>query len=57
VVGGAESDEYLRQSRDMAAAWGGSFAAIPGANHFTVLAPFADPASDVVLRAESLARG
>jgi arylformamidase len=57
VVGGAESEEYLRQSRDMAAAWGGTVAAIEGANHFTVLAPFADPASDVVARAESLARG
>jgi hypothetical protein len=41
----------------MAAAWGGTVAAIEGANHFTVLAPFADPASDVVARAESLARG
>jgi arylformamidase len=57
VVGGAESGEYRRQSRDMAEAWGGSFAAIPGANHFTVLTPFADAASDAVARAESLARG
>jgi len=57
VVGGAESGEYLRQSRAMAEAWGGTFEAIPGANHFTVLAPFADPASATVARAETLARG
>ncbi|WP_270936354.1 alpha/beta hydrolase [Falsiroseomonas oryzae] len=57
LVGGAESGEYLRQSRDMAAAWGGRFAALPGADHFTVIAPFADPASDVVTIAERLARG
>ena len=39
VVGGAESSEFIRQSRDFAAAWGGSWEALPGANHFTVLAP------------------
>ena len=41
VVGGAESDEFIRQSRDFATHWGGSFEALPGANHFTVLDPFA----------------
>jgi arylformamidase len=55
VVGGAESGEYLRQSREMAAAWAGGYEVLPGADHFTVLAPLADPASDVVTRAKSLA--
>lgn len=55
LVGGAESSEFLRQSRDMAAAWGGSFEALPGADHFTVIAPFADPDSDIVARAARLA--
>lgn len=57
VVGGAESGEFIRQSRDMAAAWGGSFAALPGADHFRVIAPLADPASDLTDHAERLARG
>ena len=57
VVGGAESGEYLRQSRDMAAAWGGSVEALAGADHFTVIAPLADPDSPLVQHAERLARG
>ena len=57
LVGGAESGEFIRQSRDMAAAWGGTFEAAPGADHFTVIAPLADPASPLVARAERLARG
>jgi arylformamidase len=57
LVGGAESDEFIRQSRDMADAWGGRFEAAPGADHFTVIAPLADPASPLVATAEALARG
>ena len=57
LVGGAESGEYLRQSRDLAAAWGGRFEAAPGADHFTVIAPLADPASTLSAVAEELARG
>jgi len=56
VVGGAESGEYLRQTRDMAAAWAGSDEAAPGADHFTVLAPFADPDAPLVATAARLAR-
>jgi arylformamidase len=56
VVGGAESAEFLRQSRDMAAAWNGDFTAMPGADHFTVVAPLADPASSLVDLAARLAR-
>jgi arylformamidase len=55
VVGGAESGEYLRQTRDMAAAWGGSWEAVEGADHFTVLAPFADPAHPLTRRAATMA--
>jgi arylformamidase len=55
VVGGAESDEFIRQSRDFAAHWGGSFEAIPGANHFTVLAPFAAPHHALMQKAGEMA--
>jgi arylformamidase len=55
VVGGAESGEFLRQTRDFAAAWGGSWEAVPGANHFTVLEPLTDPANPLVARAAAMA--
>lgn len=50
VVGGNESGEYHRQTRMLVECWGALGAAarevvVPGANHFTVIAPFADPAS------------
>jgi arylformamidase len=57
LVGGAESDEFVRQSRDMAAAWGGGFEALPGADHFTVIAPFADPEHPVVACAAAMTPG
>lgn len=56
VVGGAESGEFIRQSRDMAASWGGGVEVLPGADHFTVIAPLADPDSPMVAQAERLAR-
>lgn len=56
VAGGAESTEFLRQSRDFAALWGGGFEALPGLNHFTVLDPFGDPEHPLVERAVGLAR-
>ncbi|MDB5375551.1 MAG: Arylformamidase [Belnapia sp.] len=55
VVGGAESGEFIRQTRDFAAHWGGSWESLPGANHFTVLAPLSDPASPLVARAARMA--
>jgi arylformamidase len=55
VVGGAESGEFRRQTRDFAAAWGGSSAELPGLNHFTVLDPFADPGHPLVARAAAMA--
>jgi arylformamidase len=51
VVGGTEGAEYTRQSRGIAEAWGGTWEAAPGANHFTVVAPLADPASPLVATA------
>jgi arylformamidase len=48
IVGGEEGAEYTRQSRSIAEAWGGTWEALPGRNHFTVLEPFGDPESDVV---------
>jgi arylformamidase len=56
VVGGAESDEFIRQSRDFASHWGGSFEALPGANHFTALDPFTDPTHPLMIRAGEMAR-
>lgn len=61
VVGGSESAEYLRQSATIAERWGrGGVAtrseAVPGANHFTVIAPLAEPHSAMTARLASLAR-
>jgi arylformamidase len=60
VVGANESAEYLRQSRSIVEAWGAAgvatrFAAIPDANHFTAIAPLADPHSPMTLRLTELA--
>ncbi len=54
VVGGEEGAEYERQSRSIAEAWGGSWEAVPGENHFTIVAPLADPGSALVRRAVAL---
>jgi arylformamidase len=60
VVGGDESSEYLRQSRIIAERWGAAsvrtrYEAVPGANHFTVIAPLADPSSAMTRRIAELA--
>jgi arylformamidase len=61
VVGGNESAEYFRQSRTIVEAWGRGiatrFGTVPDANHFTAIAPLADPDSPMVLRLKELARG
>jgi arylformamidase len=59
-VGGAESAEYLRQSRTVAEVWGKRcvktvYREIAGANHFTVLDPLLDPASEISQRLAALA--
>lgn len=48
VVGGLEGPEYARQSKAIAAAWGGRAAILPGRTHFDVVAPLADPDSPMV---------
>ena len=60
VVGGDESAEYLRQSRTIVDRWGAAglparFGTIEGANHFTAIAPLADPGSPMVRRLTELA--
>ena len=60
VVGGDESGEYHRQSRAIAETWGEAgvktrYEALAGLNHFTVLAPLADPDSAMVARIRELA--
>lgn len=59
VVGEAESAEYHRQSRTVVDVWGQSgiatrYGAVPAANHFTAIAPLADPASSMTLRLREL---
>jgi arylformamidase len=61
VVGEAESAEYFRQSRTIVEAWGAAgvataFGTVAGANHFTAIAPLADPDSAMVKRLKALAR-
>jgi len=62
VVGGNESAEYFRQSQTIVDVWGKKgiatrFGAVPGANHFTAIAPLADPESPMVSRLRELAAG
>ncbi|MFB9269156.1 alpha/beta hydrolase [Bradyrhizobium erythrophlei] len=59
VVGGAESAEYHRQSRTIVEVWGRAGVAtrlgiVPDANHFTAIAPLADPDAPMVLRLKEL---
>jgi arylformamidase len=60
VVGENESAEYFRQSRTIVDQWGAAgiptrFGTIPDANHFTAIAPLADPQSPMVARLKQLA--
>ena len=62
VVGELESAEYHRQSRSIVDLWGKSglatrFGTVASANHFTAIAPLADPASSMTLRLKELAGG
>jgi arylformamidase len=61
TVGALESSEYLRQSAALCDAWGQAGVAarcqtIQGANHFTVIAPLADPASSMTRDIVALVR-
>ncbi len=60
VVGGNESAEYFRQSRTIVDEWGAAgvaarFGVIADANHFTAIAPLADPDTAMVERLAQLA--
>jgi len=60
VVGGNESAEYFRQSHSIVDAWSAAgiatqFGTIADANHFTAIAPLADPKSPMTLRLKQLA--
>ncbi|MFG1347516.1 alpha/beta hydrolase [Xanthobacter autotrophicus DSM 431] len=60
-VGAAESAEFLRQGRDVAAGWAAQGAVtahheVPGANHFTVVDTLSDPSSHMVRRLVEMAR-
>jgi len=60
VVGENESAEYFRQSRTIVERWDAAGVAtrlgtVPNANHFTAIAPLADPNSPMVLRLKQLA--
>jgi arylformamidase len=61
AVGGAESGEFLRQSRDIVATWGRAGVAceyleVPGANHFTVVEALANPDTPLSAKVAVLAR-
>jgi arylformamidase len=61
VVGGAESSEFLRQSKIVAEAWRQGptetrYEEIAGANHFTVLDPLTDAGSAMTARVVELAK-
>ena len=61
VVGEKESAEYFRQSHSVVERWGAAgvathFGVVTGANHFTAIAPLADPGSAMVGRLRQLAR-
>ncbi len=56
AVGGDESDEFKRQSSEFVEAWNGRGGActpmtIPGCNHFTIVAEFADPTTELAIAA------
>ena len=60
VVGENESAEFYRQSQTIVDLWGKAgvatrFGTVPGANHFTAIAPLAEPDSPMVLRLKALA--
>jgi arylformamidase len=61
AVGGDESAEFLRQSREIADAWAragvkAEYLEIPGTNHFTVVDALTDPNSALFGRVVALAR-
>jgi arylformamidase len=60
VVGGAESSEFIRQSRIIADGWRGKaeirYEELPDANHFTVIDPLSDTNSKMVAQLTELTK-
>jgi arylformamidase len=61
VVGGAESSEFLRQSRIIADGWREKgvetrYEAVPAMNHFTICDPMTDPNSAMTKRLVELSK-
>ena len=61
AVGGNESSEFLRQSREIAQAWAGAglkteYRVVPGTDHFTVVDELTKPASPLFAAVATLAR-
>ena len=61
MVGGAESSEFLRQSRIVVDGWREKgvetrYEALPGMNHFNVCDPMLDPNSAMTKRLAELAK-
>lgn len=60
MVGAAEGPEYLRQAVALGAAWGSDerrrvrMEVVGGADHFSIVAPFADPASAMSRRVAAM---
>lgn len=57
VVGAEEGDEYLRQSRAIAQAWGGGWEAMAGENHFSLINHLTRADAAPTRKAVQLARG
>ena len=57
VVGSLQGVEDMRQTRSIAEAWDGTWELVQDANHFTIVAPLADPASSLVTMAVGLLSG
>ncbi len=51
AVGSLEGEEYTRQSRSIAEAWGGTWESMPGLHHFSIVEQLADPKSILVAQA------
>ena len=53
-VGDTEGQEYTRQSRAIAQAWGGTWDSLPGLHHFSIVEELQNPASAMVAKALEL---
>lgn len=56
-VGGDEGAEYMRQTRSIAEAWGGSWEIVPNSHHFAIVEELQNPASALIIKALTLIPG